>query len=104
MRKRTLLAAAAVMVAVLTPLAPPAGASTTKPVRWHACPTYSDEVLEAMGTRPDDLARTRAVLARLRCGTVEVPLDHRHPGGRLIAVEITRLPALDPAHRLERGQ
>lgn len=31
-----------------------------------------------------------------RCGTVRVPVDHRHPGGRSMAVAVMEKPAADP--------
>ncbi|KES07025.1 alpha/beta hydrolase [Streptomyces toyocaensis] len=34
-----------------------------------------------------------------QCATAEVPLDHRHPGGRTIDLAVIRRPATDPAHR-----
>ncbi|GGK89951.1 alpha/beta hydrolase [Sphaerisporangium melleum] len=35
----------------------------------------------------------------LRCASLSVPLDHRHPRGRTISIAISRLPATDPARR-----
>jgi pimeloyl-ACP methyl ester carboxylesterase len=106
MRKHTLLAGPLALTAlaagVMAPLAAPASAASPDgpAVRWHACPTYSDEVLQAMGTPEDELPAVRALLARMQCGSVSVPLDYRRPKGRQITVEITRLPARNPAKRL----
>ncbi|TDB75468.1 alpha/beta fold hydrolase [Micromonospora sp. KC723] len=36
----------------------------------------------------------------LRCATLSVPLDYRHPQGRHITVTVSRIPAGDPARRL----
>ncbi|HVQ90007.1 MAG TPA: alpha/beta fold hydrolase [Mycobacteriales bacterium] len=36
---------------------------------------------------------------RLRCASVQVPLDYAHPAGRRISVAISRLPATAPARR-----
>jgi len=81
--------------------ATPAGAaqrpSTT--VAWKPCPAYSDEAIRAM-VPPDRRERFTALLARLECGTVSVPLDHSRPHGRQITVALSRLKARDQAHRL----
>jgi pimeloyl-ACP methyl ester carboxylesterase len=68
-------------------------------VTWQACPHYSDDVIR---TRvPDDqVAAYRALLDRMECGTVSVPLDYRNPSGPKITVALTRLRAVDQAHRL----
>jgi pimeloyl-ACP methyl ester carboxylesterase len=34
------------------------------------------------------------------CTTIHVPLDHRHPNGRMIDIAVTRHPATDGAHRI----
>jgi len=36
----------------------------------------------------------------LQCGTVEVPVDYRHPGGARLTIAVSRQPASDPAHRI----
>jgi pimeloyl-ACP methyl ester carboxylesterase len=36
---------------------------------------------------------------RQTCGTLQVPLDYRRPGGRQITVAVSRIPAADPATR-----
>jgi pimeloyl-ACP methyl ester carboxylesterase len=67
---------------------------------WQTCPNYSDDVLKALGIPAERLPAIRALLARMECGTVSVPLDYRQPRGRHITVAITRLKATDQAHRL----
>ncbi|MGM1062517.1 alpha/beta hydrolase [Saccharothrix sp. Mg75] len=60
--------------------APPvvAEASATPRITWGTCPALA----EGAGRDP-----------RLTCGTVEVPLDHRDPGGEKIEVAVSKLPA-----------
>jgi pimeloyl-ACP methyl ester carboxylesterase len=41
-----------------------------------------------------------AGLEQFRCATAVVPLDYDQPHGRTISLELTKLPATDPAHRL----
>lgn len=97
-----LLAVAGVTLAAQPTLASPVGADR-KPVggavTWKPCPTYSDQVLEAM-LPPPKIPEFKALWARTECGTVRVPLDYRRPYGRTIEVAITRLKATDQAHRL----
>jgi pimeloyl-ACP methyl ester carboxylesterase len=69
-------------------------------VTWGDCEAYSDETLEAMGVRPEDLPKIRALLARTDCGTVQVPLDYNRPHGQKITVAISRLRASDQKHKL----
>ncbi len=38
--------------------------------------------------------------SQAQCGTLEVPMDWSHPGGRGITLAIARRPAGDPAHRI----
>ncbi|WNV88521.1 alpha/beta fold hydrolase [Umezawaea sp. Da 62-37] len=101
MRKGSAVAVAAV---ALTSLAVGPAAATgrgpTPEVAWKTCPAYSDDVLRALGVPDEKLPRVRSQLTRMECGTVSVPLDHRAPGGRRIDVAITRLKAVDQAHRL----
>ncbi|QEU79384.1 alpha/beta hydrolase [Streptomyces subrutilus] len=59
----------------------PAGRLHGQRVRWGAC------------------AR-REVPAGMRCGTVEVPLDHADPAKGTIRVAVARIPATDPARRI----
>ncbi|TDB78207.1 alpha/beta fold hydrolase [Micromonospora sp. KC721] len=76
---------AAVVVACLTVALAPAGAASGAAsgsgLAWRACPGVDD--------------------TRLRCATVQVPLDHARPAGPTIDIMISRLPATDPA--LRRG-
>jgi pimeloyl-ACP methyl ester carboxylesterase len=50
------------------------------PLRWRPCPPEL--------AAPD-----------LRCATLQVPLDHRKPNGRKIAIEVSRLASTEPAKR-----
>jgi len=90
----------AVAAGALVALAPAASAGTAPPtVTWSPCPAYSDEVIETLV--PKELsAAFRALLARTRCGTVRVPLDHSRPNGEKITIAITRLAAADQKHKL----
>jgi pimeloyl-ACP methyl ester carboxylesterase len=97
-----LLAVAGVTLAAQPTLASPVAAdrkSGVNPVKWKPCPTYSDEVLEAMLPAPL-IPKFKALWARTDCGTVTAPLDYRKPYGRTVQVAITRLKATDRAHRL----
>ncbi|WNI15667.1 alpha/beta hydrolase [Actinacidiphila sp. ITFR-21] len=73
--------------AALTPVTGAAGAAAglrgfyRQSVDWGACP-------EAEAP------------ARAECGTVEVPLDYRHPKGMTLDVAVSRLPATGPGLRL----
>ena len=82
----------------------PAGATTgtrTGPtVSWQPCPYYSDDALRFRGVPDDRLPAYRALLDRMECGTVTVPLDYGRPDGPTISVALTRLRAVDQAHRL----
>jgi hypothetical protein len=94
-------AVAAVGLAALVAGAPTAAAGPpAAAIRWQLCPTYSDDALRVQGIRPERMPEYRALLARLECGTVSVPLDYHHRQGRQISVAVTRLPATDQAHRL----
>jgi pimeloyl-ACP methyl ester carboxylesterase len=91
------------VVALTSPTVAPAGATgggSAPEVAWRTCPAYSDDVLRGLGVSDGELPAVRAQLARMECGTVSVPLDHRKPRGRRIDVAITRLKASDQAHRL----
>ncbi|MBO0773614.1 MAG: alpha/beta fold hydrolase [Actinobacteria bacterium] len=101
-RTVAVLAAAAVLASVAGagPAAAGAGASSRPAVSWRACPYYSDDVLRYLGVPDDGIPAYRAILNRMECGTVRVPLDYRRPGGRKITVALTRLRAVDRAHRL----
>jgi len=93
------LVAAAPPASAANRAGPPAG-SPPSSLDWQACPHYSDEVLRARGVPAERLPAIRALLARMECGTVSVPLDYRRPHGRHITVAITRLKATDRVHRL----
>ncbi|MEU3597392.1 alpha/beta fold hydrolase [Streptomyces sp. NPDC006798] len=88
-RRRPLPLIAVGVLAVLAPLLGGAPASASpgptaqepRGLHWRDCPT--------------------AAAPELRCATLKVPLDYRNPGGRKIDVEISRIPATDPA--LRRG-
>lgn len=70
-------------------------------VRWQACPQYSDAVLSYLGyPTSKQQSEFRALWARTRCGTVQVPLNYSDPDGRQITIAITVLRAVDQAHRL----
>jgi pimeloyl-ACP methyl ester carboxylesterase len=58
-----------------TPITRPAGSE----LRWGSCPTGAP--------------------APQQCATLQVPLDYRQPHGRTIAIEVSRIPAADPAKR-----
>ncbi|SDG49266.1 alpha/beta hydrolase fold [Lentzea fradiae] len=60
--------------------------AATPRIAWGACP----EPAEGASRDP-----------RLTCGTVEVPLDYRNPGGEKIVVTVSKLPA--PESRDRRG-
>jgi pimeloyl-ACP methyl ester carboxylesterase len=80
---------------------PAVAAQDARPeIDWHACPDYSDAVLLARGITQDRLPEARALLDRLECGVIEVPLDYANPRGEHISVAVTRLAAEDPEHRL----
>ena len=79
-----LVLAATAVLAVL-PATTVRAAAGTGPV-WGACPPPE-------GGAPRD--------PRLRCAALPVPLDYRHPGGRTITVEISRIGATGPGpHRI----
>lgn len=78
-RGLTLLAvAAAVGASVAVTSLTPAEAATAE-LRWGSCPTGAP--------------------APQQCATLQVPLDYRQPHGRTISVEVSRIPAADPAKR-----
>ncbi|UOZ03602.1 alpha/beta hydrolase [Amycolatopsis sp. WQ 127309] len=53
-----------------------------------------DETPLVWGPCPADVAKPG-----LQCGTLEVPLDYRHPDGRKIGVAVSRLASAKPAQR-----
>ncbi|WP_169952379.1 alpha/beta fold hydrolase [Microbispora sp. H11081] len=87
MRGRTRLAAAGLATATMAAGLVPAQSVQAQSVqnraaiRWTAC---AGDGLPA-GTR---------------CGTIDVPLDWAHPGGRTTTLSLARLPATDPARRI----
>lgn len=84
-----------------TAAATPSAALVGRPgVDWQPCPHYSDDVIRSGGIADDQIAAYRALLNRMECGTVSVPLDYNRPAGRHITIAITRLKAIDQAHRL----
>jgi pimeloyl-ACP methyl ester carboxylesterase len=87
-------------LAGVSPAAASAGAPPGTTVSWQACPSYSDDVLRFRGIPDDRIPAYRALLDRMECGTVTVPLDYARPAGPTITVALTRLRALDQAHRL----
>ncbi|MET7329724.1 alpha/beta fold hydrolase [Nonomuraea sp. NPDC005650] len=103
MTYRTSLTALALALAGLA-AHPSAAGATTAPdvpsVQWKACPAYSDEVIRSLRVTEEQIPAFRALMKRLECGTVSVPLNHRDPGGRKIDIAVTRLAATDKAHRL----
>jgi pimeloyl-ACP methyl ester carboxylesterase len=107
-RPKQLLAAGGVLsigaaVLISGPTAPSVGAAGASPsdaVRWRPCPQYSDEAIDTLRVPSERIPQFRALLARLECGTVSVPLDYTRPNGRPITVAFTRLKATDKAHRL----
>lgn len=83
------LAAAAVTTGALgctsTAQADDAAATATRAsITWGACPAP-----------PADVTRD----PRLTCGTVRVPLDYRHPHGRTITIEVSRIATAKPGRR-----
>ncbi len=69
-----------VLAAALVTAATPAVASAAPPPNWGPCPE------EAAGLG-------------LECGTIEVPLDYRDPGGKTIEIAISRLASTKPEKR-----
>lgn len=61
-----------------------AGASAKVHLDWSACPVTHDD-----GT-----------VVPYQCTAVRVPADYGHPGGKRITLNVTKLPAADPSHRI----
>ncbi|MCK8678740.1 alpha/beta hydrolase [Streptomyces lichenis] len=72
--------AAAPYPAAATSPAPAPAAEAPAPLRWGPCPKPTAS-------------------PSLRCATLKVPLDYRHPGGRTIEIALSRLPSENPAKR-----
>jgi pimeloyl-ACP methyl ester carboxylesterase len=97
--------AAAIGVLALSSVSVPAAGAAPEPaqpaVNWQPCPSYSDDVLNLLFAGSSDrIAQFKRLWARTECGTVNVPLDYADPGGRHITIALTRLKAVDQAHRL----
>ncbi|MBT2231245.1 alpha/beta fold hydrolase [Nonomuraea sp. NEAU-A123] len=92
--------AAAIALAFLLAGTPNAAGQSQPAVKWGSCPAYSDEVIRARGFSDAQIPKFRVLLSRMECGKVSVPLDYRKPRGRQITIAITRLKAVDRAHRL----
>ena len=88
----------AVAAGAATPATAEQGRQPT--VTWQACPTYSDEILRALGYDDGGMPEFRRLWARTECGTVSVPRDYDKPQGRQITIAVTRLKAVDQARRL----
>jgi pimeloyl-ACP methyl ester carboxylesterase len=102
-RAVTAVAVGAVTLASLVVGSPVATATTGQAqasVTWRSCPAYSDEVISSLAVTDEQRRTFRALLGRMECGTVSVPLDYRKPRGRQITIAITRVKAADRAHRL----
>ncbi|MFK0247920.1 alpha/beta hydrolase [Amycolatopsis azurea] len=69
-----------VLAAALVTAATPAVASAAPPPKWGPCPA------DAAGLG-------------LECGTLDVPLDYRDPGGKTIEIAISRLASAKPEKR-----
>ncbi|GHH39169.1 alpha/beta hydrolase [Lentzea cavernae] len=76
--RRTLPVALAATALLAT--AVPAGSAAAQTLTWGACPEG-------------------VAAPRLECSTLEVPLDHRRPGGERIEIAISRLASENPAKR-----
>ncbi|GAB2858090.1 alpha/beta hydrolase [Actinoallomurus bryophytorum] len=63
---------------------PASPVANTNGIAWGACPAL------AKGATRDP---------REQCGTVKVPLDHRHPDGRSISVAVSRIATAKPGKR-----
>lgn len=93
-------AVAAVLAALVAGLPAAKAGETERAVAWQPCPAYSDDVLRSRGVTDERIPEFRALLDRMDCGTIAVPLDYRKPRGRQITVAITRLRAVDQVRRL----
>ncbi|WP_033318670.1 alpha/beta hydrolase [Streptomyces yerevanensis] len=71
---------------------PDTAAATPDTVRWGPCS-------EKAASKKAEVASEKAVLPRLECSTLEVPLDYRDPDGRQIEIAISRLASKEPSQR-----
>ncbi|WP_433432194.1 alpha/beta fold hydrolase [Nonomuraea sp. CA-141351] len=102
-RVATAVAVTALTLASLVAGSPAATAATAQaqePVKWQPCRTYSDDDLRTLITSDEQLRKFRALLSRMECGTVSVPLDYGKPRERQITIAITRVKAADRKRRL----
>lgn len=104
-RAASLLVAATAGVLALSSVGVPAAAATPQlsqpQANWQPCPSYSADVLNLLfGGNSSLIAQFKLLWARTECGTVTVPLDYADPDGRHITIALTRLKAVDQAHRL----
>ncbi|SDF44162.1 alpha/beta hydrolase fold [Lentzea fradiae] len=78
--RKTILAGSLAVAAVAACVAclPMAEAGAGPAIAWGACPSQSSQET---------------------CGTVTVPLDHRHPRGRTITIAVSKLATAKPGHR-----
>ena len=104
MRRRWAWLGVAALSIALVPLAvhvADAGVGTDEArVSWQTCRTYSDDAIRGQGITDAQIPAYRALLKRMECGTVSVPLDYRRPGGKQVTIAVTRLRATDTAKRL----
>ncbi|MCO5990463.1 alpha/beta hydrolase [Actinoallomurus spadix] len=63
---------------------PVSAASDKNAIAWGACPPLAE------GATRDP---------REKCGTVKVPLDYRHPGGKSISIAVSRIATAKPGKR-----
>ena len=63
------------------------GSSASSAIDWRPC---SDGTVGIGGDGS----------AGIDCATLEVPLDHLHPGTERVPLALARVPALDPAHKI----
>ncbi|SDZ63617.1 alpha/beta hydrolase fold [Asanoa ishikariensis] len=90
---RTAVAMAAAVMALIAPMASPAGAKPSwtagsgpngwraGPITWNPCPQHSDD-------------------PGLRCATLDLPIDWAHPHGPTFSLAIAKQVATDPKRRI----
>ena len=101
----TALAVLALVAASCAGAGPRSPASTAPKPRPATAPTPSVTPSTVASTAPATTAPVPPVgwlpcSGGLECGWVDVPLDYRHPEGRVIAIALARHRAGDPAHRI----